>query len=167
MALKAHEIATVALKKEPKEDQLKTALDSLDSAKDALQKVIAEASKVNKDAEMEFIVQALQKIDFVKEIRSLESEVKDEPWKWGFLVRHKPIEHRFLLHRSKNGRELALAAAKELGRPPKLSFGTAIRCAYDNATIALTVQGVMLAGLATRLKKILAKMKRRQSAKWC
>jgi hypothetical protein len=193
LALKAHEMAVSAFEKQPEAVRHKTAADSLDVVKDAVDRVIAEAAKAKKNEEMDWTVAALKKIDFAKEAKALDgklkkdgkdeddeeddssaladpvayakvlrkglNKVKDEPWNWGFLVGKKPIEHRLLLHRSKQGRALAMMAAKELGRAPKLSFGTTIRDPNDNGTLILTVQGAMLAGLATRCKKMLLKMK--------
>lgn len=188
MALKAHEVTTAGFAKEANADRLKAALNTLDAVKDAAQKVIAEAGKAKNDAEMEFTVQALKKIDFAKETKALEGAVQDDededdpstladpkeyanalrkslkrvkstPVNWGFLVGKKPVQHRFLVHRSKSGRALAAAAAKELNQSPKISFGTTIRSPDDDTTIILTVQGAMLAGLATRIKKMLLKMK--------
>ena len=92
-------------------------------------------------------------------LRKTLSRVADDPWNWGFLVGKKVGEHRFLLHRSKNGRTLAIAAAKALSRPAKLTFGTVIRSPDDNATLILSVQGAVLSALATRVKKMLLAMK--------
>lgn len=182
LALKAYEVARAGLEKNPADEQLEAALDSLGNVEDVAGKVEAEAARAKGDPEMGFTAQALGKLDFAKERRSLEALAGDEEagladpeaykgllrkglrrlagtqMNWAFVMGKKPIEHRLLLHPSKNGRGLGAKAAQELGLT-RFTFGTAIAAEDRDATILLTVEGKQLPGLAKRAARMLKAFK--------